>query len=486
MQPQRSSSPDSHALWLAVGVAAVIAVLRIPSFLRPILDDDEAQYAAIGELVRSGGRLYAEGGVDFKFPGIYWTYLAVFAVAGRYAMWAVHLLSLATVLGTALTLARIAGRYGAPRGGLWAALCYGVFSTVYYSKMLAANTELFMMLCISGAVLLLVSEAPGWFWRTLVAGALVGVACLYKQIAVLTLALPLLVTPRLGRAAVAGLGCVLVLLAATVVLAATGSLAGLWHWCVERLVGSYGSSAWKGSLLGNLARGFLPFLATSIVVWIGAGTAVVRGAPLVLVAWLVLSGASAAAGGHFFAHYFLQPLAPLSVLAALAFRRMSWPIVAGTTLPVAACFALAFVFEPITEAFGPPDPDYRVPVAWVRAHTEDSDRIFVWGVFPPMYVLAHRLPASRFVGFMRGAERSRDVPPEAGWDVGSEVWPALAEDFAAHPPAVIIDTSTADYMSFGHYPMARFPAMQALVDRDYLRAASPGGVSMYVRRPAPR
>jgi hypothetical protein len=39
---------------------------------------------------------------------------------------------------------------------------------------------------------------------------------------------------------------------------------------------------------------------------------------------------------------------------------------------------------------------------------------------------------------------------------------ALADDFAAHPPALIIDTSTADYMSFGNYPIRRFPEVAAL------------------------
>lgn len=65
--------------WLAT--ALIAAVARLPAFVRPLLDDDEAQYAATAELVRAGGRLYADGGVDNKPPGIYWTYAAVFDVA---------------------------------------------------------------------------------------------------------------------------------------------------------------------------------------------------------------------------------------------------------------------------------------------------------------------------------------------------------------------------------------------------------------------
>src|ERR1700749_1276006 len=93
------------ARWPPWAVIAVVTVIcRLPAFLRPLFDDDEAQYAAIGELVRRGGQLYGDGGVDFKPPGIYWTYAGVFDVCGRYAMWAMHLVALLVVLGTALIL----------------------------------------------------------------------------------------------------------------------------------------------------------------------------------------------------------------------------------------------------------------------------------------------------------------------------------------------------------------------------------------------
>ena len=43
----------------------------------------------------------------------------------------------------------------------------------------------------------------------------------------------------------------------------------------------------------------------------------------------------------------------------------------------------------------------------------------------------------------------------------------------------MIDTSTADYLSFGPYPIARFPAVAALL-RDYRVAAVVDRVTMYV------
>src|SRR5262249_52415151 len=165
--------------WLAIALVATVG--RLPAFLRPLLDDDEAQYAAIAELVRAGGRLYADGGVDNKPPAIYWPYAAVSDVAGRYAMWAIHLLALAVVVATAWILCAIATRIASRRAGLLAGVFYGVFTTVYYPKMLAANTEIFMMLALSATALLVLRarDAVGrraglGAWAA--AGALVAIA----------------------------------------------------------------------------------------------------------------------------------------------------------------------------------------------------------------------------------------------------------------------------------------------------------------------
>lgn len=491
----------------AIAIAIVAVICRFPAFLRPLLDDDEAQYAAIAELLRAGGPLYGSGGVDFKPPGIYWTYAAVFGVAGRYAMWAVHLVSLIVVVTTAWLLCAIATRIATRRAGILAGVFYSVFTTVYYPKMLAANTEVFMMLALSGMTLLVLVARDAARLRTVLAalaagGALIAIASGYKQSAALNLvviAAGVIATRAwLARLAAAGLGFAAMLGAGALAVAATSSLSAMWHWCVTQVVGKYGAGAWGGALWHNIAVGLVPFVASSLLVWIAAAARVPRlrtttAAERVVWVWLAISLASAFAGGHFFGHYFIQPLAPLSVLGALELDRrlaaspprwLARSVGTLTALPALGFFVLNLVFEPITESFGAPDPDFRGPVAWVREHTRPDDRIFVWGMFPPIYVLADRLPASRFVGFMRGAERNHDVPPEVGWDTGPEVWPALAEDFAAHPPAVVIDTSTADYMSFGNYPISRFPAVARLL-RDYRPVAVVDRVTMYVRAGAP-
>src|SRR5256885_13220507 len=65
--------------WPAVAAAAV-AVLHLPSFVHRLMDGDEAVYGTIAALMDQGGRLYADGGVDNKPPGVYWLYAATFDV----------------------------------------------------------------------------------------------------------------------------------------------------------------------------------------------------------------------------------------------------------------------------------------------------------------------------------------------------------------------------------------------------------------------
>jgi hypothetical protein len=411
----------------------------------------------------------------------------VFALCGRYAMWAVHALALVVVVATAFALAAIARHLGSRRAGVLAGIGYGVFTTVYYPKMLAANTEVFMMGALAGAMWLVWTARRRWHW--LAAGALVAVACAFKQTAGATLLVALagaFAARDRGRPialVAAGFTAMLVLEAA--IIARTSSLADLWLWTVTRL-GAYGSSAWTGGVWRKIAVGFLPFVAASLLAWVAAAAAAPRWREQRLLwAWFAMSMATAVAGGQFFGHYFIQPLAPLVVIAALELdRRWDAPRVrfAATALvaiPAAAFFAFNLAFEPLTEAIGDPDPDFREPVAWIREHTRADDRIFVWGNFAPMYVLADRLPATRFVGFLRGAERDREDAPVTNWDVGPEVWQAVAEDFALHPPVLVVDTSSANYMSFGRYSMQRFPELAALV-RDYREVAIVDGVTMYL------
>lgn len=477
-------------------IAAVATICRIPSFLHPLVDWDEAQYASIAELLRTGGRLYGTGGVDNKPPGIYWTYEAIFALCGRYAMWAVHALALIVAIATAWLVARIAARVATERSGTLAGIACACFGA--YPRLLGANTELFMMLPLTGVMLLALQarHARRWWPHLVGCGALLVVAAGYKQTALptgLIIVASVIGTPRpLVRLATAGIGLVGALALGLVAVWQLGSIHEMWHWCAARIVGSYWGSGWAAATWVKLVVGFGPIVACTAILWLAAarglrGVRTASAAEKLCWLWLAISVASAAAPLRFYGHYFVQILPAVAVVGGVeldrAWSRASWraATLALLVVPGTAIVAYACVVEPLTDHVGAMSPDLTAPAAWVKDHTQPDARIFVWDTVAAIYVLADRLPASRFVGFMRGAARDQDAPPSSSWDTSPEVWPALADDFAAHPPAVVIDASTADYLDFGRYPISRFPAVAALIARDYAACAVVERFTIYCR-----
>jgi hypothetical protein len=78
LQAARKSGPH---LW-AAAVAVVVVLAHGPSFFHRLLDGDEAIYGSIAAIMNLGGRLYEDGGVDNKPPGIFWVYATTFQLAG--------------------------------------------------------------------------------------------------------------------------------------------------------------------------------------------------------------------------------------------------------------------------------------------------------------------------------------------------------------------------------------------------------------------
>jgi 4-amino-4-deoxy-L-arabinose transferase-like glycosyltransferase len=478
---------------LAVGVLVIVA--HLPSFLHQLLDGDEAIYGSIAVLMNIGGSLYGDGGVDNKPPGIYWVYALTFRVFGAYNMTAVHAVSLVALLATCLLVFLIARDIASPRAGLLAALFYGLLTAAGNPRLLAANTELFMMLPLTGSVLFLLRRQ--WLWS----GALLVVALAFRQSAainVLLLALAVIwlepASGRLRAAALATGGAVAALIVAAALLALTGSPAGFWRWAIGTLVG-YASTNWTPSLVWMRARdSIVPFIIDMAVFWIAAIALATRWRTLpvavrLTVVWLAVAMAGSLAGGHLSWHYFIQPMGPLAVVAALAFdrfrlrRAVAVAAVVGVAVPAVAWWVFDVTADPLTYDFDRPVPQHEAVAAYIAAHTSPSDRVFVWGNWPALYVESGRVMSSRFPGFLRGFARGSDLPPNS-WDVAPDVWPLLQADLGAHPPALVVDTAAAGWSDFARYPMRNYPVIADLVARQYHQVAVVDGVVIYARNGA--
>jgi len=480
----------SHGRRLLLLLLLTFAV-RAPSFARPIMDIDEAEYASVACRMLDGGLPYRDG-VAIKFPGTLYLYDGVFALFGRYNMLAVHIVCALFAFATALVCRQIARRQAGESAGWWAAVLYAVFSVGFYSKMQAANTEMFAVLPATLGVLALLGG------RHFLAGLGCGVAILFKQpIALLpvTLAAGGVVEAwrRRQRLMPSVLAAVALVTGAATVLAATalyfsahGALGDAVFWTWTYIWRHYFPSV-QDSLMIRILGTPVPFALALAPVILLAASARDGGS---IVWWLGAMVAAAFVGGRMYGHYFLLAVPPLCVLAGLGAARL-WPtaaarprlrraVVASAVLLAAGQLVGAALYEGATDSLWTPKPDYSQAAAQVRAATRAQDRVFVWGWFPALYVASDRCPSTRFVyahhlaGFApnEAGKRGHSVP---------QGWQQLAEDLQRDPPQYVLDTSHGDY-EFQYAPIENYPVLWNMVKQGYGLEGEIAGVRLYRRR----
>jgi 4-amino-4-deoxy-L-arabinose transferase-like glycosyltransferase len=483
--------------WINVIIIALVVILRLPTLLPSLYNSDEGYYGIIANDTLDGGTFYRTA-VDTKPPGIYYIYVAVFKVAGRNNLLAVHVLAILVVAATALVVRQIGTRVGDDWAGAWSGIGYAVFVHAYRpGDTLPANTEIFASLFLALSVLAFFrgERKASWGWMFL-SGALVGVATLIRQPSAVTLGAMLAylvylwLVPRcesFGRVMAAGSSAVTGFVAVIAGLACyyqwQGNLydAYLWTWAfavryveaettflfvLKRLVDVH--------LVVMLAWGLLWYFG----IWqvIETLRSFRRKTPLptqdiLLIFWLVLSYLAIFIGWRFPGHYHLPVLLPLSILAGQAFSRFvaerrrsprpHWRwiragIIGAAALPAIGFFFAAFVVRKQTLNFLP-------VVQQIVKETRPNDRIFVWGSSPQLYSFSDRRMATRFVScsHLVGAYASRPrEETNKGKSLLPGTWEMFQADWEAHPPELIIDTSAVDSFWSAH-PMTRYPVLRS-------------------------
>ena len=483
--------------WVNVIIITLVVILRLPTVLPSLYNSDEGYYGIIANDTLDGGTLYRTA-VDTKPPGIYYIYIAVFKVAGKNNLLAVHVLAILVVAATALALRRIGARVGDDWAGAWSGIGYAVFVHAYRpGDTLPANTEIFASLFLALSVLAFLQgeRKAGWGWMFL-SGTLVGVATLIRQPSAVTLGAMLAylvylwLIPRyqsLGRVLAAGSGVVTGFIAVIAGLAWyyqwQGNLHDAYLWAWAFAVRYVESETTFPYVLKRLVTVHLAVMLAWGLLWYFGIRQVIetlrsfrrrRAVPteqVLLILWLVLSYLAIFIGWRFPGHYHLAVLPPLSILAGNAFsrfvaeqRRSPQPrwrwirtgIISAAALPAIGFLVMAFTVRTQTLDFLP-------TVQQIVKETSANDRIFVWGSTPQLYSFSGRRMATRFVSCTHlvgaYASRPREVRDRAESVIPGS-WDMLQADWEAHPPALIIDMSTVDPFWAAH-PMTRYPVLRA-------------------------
>jgi hypothetical protein len=485
--PPRAERPDpgwrgSKLVGLFVALFLIAAVLRLPAFFVDVFNSDETFLATQAEVINEGGRLYEEA-ADRKPPLVPYLYAATFKVTASTALWSVRVVAMLAVALTALLVAIEARRrYGRKAG--WLAGVLLVFASVAFAPQdgQAANFEVFMLPAMTAAVLLARRDRP------FSSGAAVAVATLAKQTGAATL-LPVLylVWRRRGRR---GAGDALLGFAVPIALVALAVGPGqLLFWAVLGN-GSYLSVRSASALVAGLffvmtlsfVAANLPILWTLPRTWRERRTRDDTDQWL----WLLSAAISVTVGLRFFGHYYLQLLPPLCLLTAGALARAT-PNAVKRTVALAAFAAVSFsamgfFVKPFADG-----AEYRSVARYIADHAGAEDRILVWGSVPEIYWASGKSPATRFptTGFITGAAAGRYEDDVSEDNATPGAWDLFFEDFVAHPPRYIVDTSSAGIRGSEYYPISRFPRLAETVFREYRYVEFIDGITIYERVPNP-
>ena len=497
---------------------ALILTLRSPTLLDSMYLVDEGYSGAIASEMLYGGAIY-ETAVDMRAPFIYYSYYGVFLLAGQNNLFAIHLVAILIVFVVAALTRTIGSWLAGTQAGGWASLGFVLFSHSYLPRdTLAANIEIFTLLPLTFGLFLFLSGNRNRRRVTLaLSGVMISVAMFYRQPSVLYMAVFgayflyvwLIAKVIDGRIALShALSTLFGFVACTAALIAWHQSQGNWDSLVFWVWTTSKRYIAVDTTLGFVLRRFLLFhitfiLAGALLWFFGVGELIRRiraavtrhneedAAWVVIIGWFAVSYATVYLGWRFTGHYHLLIIPPLALFAGKALtafvnrrctatekhpRRIVAGIAAAALVPAAGFLIMAFVIREQTVAFKP-------ITQYVTAHTNQTDRIFVWGSAPQVYSFSNRRMASRMttcaylVGMFASRPRNGDID-ESKWIVPGS-WDMLARDFKAHPPELIVDMSPVSN-DWARHPMSKYPFMAAYLT-GYQKETSVIGADIYRR-----
>jgi 4-amino-4-deoxy-L-arabinose transferase-like glycosyltransferase len=417
---------------LAISLILIVAAVRAP--LLPIpLERDEGEYAYIAWRLEYDELPYRDW-VDQKPPAVFYVYRFALSLPFQ-PIRAIHLVALLFSAASVCALFFLALRF-MDRFWAWAAAAlFALLSADPLVQGTAANTELFMLcpLILSQiAFICAASRKDRNILLIMLAGALTGIASMFKQVAIMNwffmaALYPILAGEKRWRAAVS-----FALWSATGVLTVLGLIVlyfwrrGGLHEFVDNVfthnleyIGAVGASERLEYCWGTLTT----LVRTQAIVWVFAAAGLVallmsgRVKWFCFVAgWLITSILGVGASGYFFPHYFQQLLPPLTVTAAVGAEGIAaikfWRIFPLWGRRVAVVLLLvvlpAITLRPFLFTYTPAEavrtiypgdffaemPDFAQRI---RSVTPPEKSVFIFGAEPELLFYARRPSATRYI-----------------------------------------------------------------------------------------
>jgi 4-amino-4-deoxy-L-arabinose transferase-like glycosyltransferase len=448
-----SKDKPSHRTQAAIALLCVFALallLRWPIAAIP-LERDEGEYAYIAQRWLAGDIPYKDA-FDQKPPGVFAGYAVIQLLFGE-GPEAIHWALQIYTLGTITCVLLLGWRLYSFQAGVCATAFFAFMISSACVTGKSANTEMFMVLPLTAACLTtwLANEnnSPNWAFIT---GVLAVAALLFKQVALPNFLFSLLYLLLFGqrRWLLTGMfvaGALAMLFPVVAYFAATKALPELYDGIVgfnlryvQRLpLSFYPVLFWNSFKWILIAHGLIYLFAVVRIVqaiWKNLTPPRWRASPndLFIFSWLLCCALGVAAGGYFRAHYFVQVIPPVALLAGAGIAgrplvgtvRSSWRAApngaAGTPdqsnktrRNFAAIYTLAGVIILIgvvaeswyylgglpvrmcRSMYGSfPFPESPAIGEYLAKQSQPGDTVFILGSEPQILYYAHRKSASRY------------------------------------------------------------------------------------------
>ena len=187
---------------------------------------------------------------------------------------------------------------------------------------------------------------------------------------------------------------------------------------------------------------------------------------LPLAAWLVVGFLGITGGGHYYPHYFIQPLAALAVLAGAALSASSRRVLAGVTAAALVLLALGnLVIGDRLKTTDPPQEQTLAVASYLRANAHPDDTLYV------MYARANLLYYARM-----------PTPYPYAWSMMVRTVPSAEEQLRA-----VLKSSTArptwivEWHTSSEFGLDRSGETRRLIASHYVLADTVCGKSILIR-----
>lgn len=423
----------SQRFLLIAALILIVTGIRVP--LLPIpLERDEGEYAYIAWRLGHNELPYRDW-VDQKPPGVFYVYRFALNLPIE-PVRSIHIVGLLFSAASVCALFFLGLRFMNP---FWAWLGAALFAFLSSDPLVqgtAANTELFMLSPLILSQIAFVTGAEKGRGATLfmvLAGALTGIACMFKQVAIVNWFLQVALYPVFGGTEKRWRRTGLFIAWSTTGFLAVLGIVLLYFWTrgglrefvdnvfVHNLeyVGGVRPSArveYCWSAVTTLAR-------TQVIVWAVAVAGLTglfisgrRKFFLFLAGWLITSVIGVSASGYFFPHYFQQLLPPLALAASAGAEWLAaipvWKTVPMWARRAALSLSLsvlpAVTLWPFLVTYTPTEAVKRIyPGNFFAEMPELAQRIetvappetpvFIFGAEPELLFYAQRPSATRYI-----------------------------------------------------------------------------------------